>query len=114
MTQTETAPGSDQVSRDMRRWLVVLTGLVAVLVVLVMVLLVKVNTLQGQVDMVELTASSAQPADVPVDDPRLDDVCRFIAVWAARSGVSIDQLFPGTTVGTCEQTATDGYSAAKQ
>ncbi len=114
MAQTETAPGTDQVARSTRSWLVVLSGLVAALVVLVVVLLVKVNTLQDQVDLVEATASGAQqPADMTVGDPRLDDVCRFIGVWAARSGVTIDQLFPGATVGACEQTATDAYHAAK-
>ena len=84
-------------------FVVVLLAVVIFLVVKVINLEHQASDLSGQVS--DLSASTATGAP----DPRIDDLCRFIGIWAAKSKVTLTTMFPSTAITGCETQADDAY-----
>jgi hypothetical protein len=89
--------------------------LVGVLLVAVIALSSQVNALQQKVDELPDAVGVSTPAvDLVPVQTELTDLCRLVGGIAARSGVSIDSIFPnGEAVGDCESSAQLGHAAAK-
>jgi hypothetical protein len=98
----------------MKTWLVTGVALLGAVVVLLVVLVVRVGTLQQQVD--DLTNNVASLGAAPAVDASgetSDDVCRFLGAWAAKNDVDLGKVFTDPTVTPCETTAMATYSAVR-
>ena len=93
--------------------LVALGTLAVALLVAVVVLIVMVSDLQDQVKSVRQGQSVAS---VNTTDPqsatRDADLCRLLGALAAKSKVTLGEVFSDGTVGECELAATDGFHRA--
>jgi hypothetical protein len=87
-----------------------LVVVLSILVVAVAVLVAKVVALQDDVAALRSQTSSATP-DVQASPDELA-VCRMLGALAATSHVSLESLFPDSTLSTCEAAATEAYHRA--
>ena len=100
---------------DMKNWLAAGIALLSAVVVLMLVLVVRVGTLQQQVDDLNTNVggleSTVSNGSSSVDTP--EDVCRFLGAWAATNHVDLTKVFTDPTVSDCATTAMATYSAVK-
>jgi hypothetical protein len=94
----------------MKPWLIAITALLAGIVVLLVVVVVRLGTLQTQVEDVTNNTAAIPPAAA---DTASGDLCRFIGAWAANAGVPLDHVFTDPTVTPCEEAAQSAFTAAK-
>jgi hypothetical protein len=110
---TTTSDVSNQPTKDeghATHLMKVTLAFVLVLLAVSIFLLVKVINLQHQVSHLSnqvshLSASTATGAP----DPRIDDLCRFVGIWAAKSKVTLTTIFPSTAITGCETQADEAY-----
>lgn len=109
LTDDPTTPSATKPPMSATSLVRVLIGLACVLLVLLIALLVRVRDLQNEVSA--LANRSAPALAQPRSNSESLDVCRLLGVLAAQSKVSMETLFPASTVSNCEQAATEGYHA---
>lgn len=84
-----------------------------ILLIALVVLLVKVSQLQDDVTLLQHTQDAGHVVSIdPQTAASEADVCRLLGALAAKSNLTLTSLFPDSTVGACEQAATEGYHQA--